>query len=741
MEALPLYQFMPLKNRRDFRLVELNAGTDTHEVVCRIEQIEVPDKIPPGREGEAYQRHQGRSSTPPPGTPPYEALSYTWVGELVPIRIAVERSEQRRFMVHKNLETALRQLRYSWKGRKMWIDAICINQDDSLEKDHQVANMARIYRHARTVCVWLGGYAANSDLAFRHIRVMLNLDDFDKLISNPDREIVDAWDALFTLLRRRWFSRRWVVQEIALAKQAMVYCGTESASWNDFSMAVQLFATSAKAINNLFKQSKNHDHDHGYLGSVSAIGAVRLVQIARNILKSSKNETPDKGPENLLTLEELVTSLTEFDSLNPRDSVYSVLALAKDVIARPLERQDSSALADQARPGSSEKRTRSVSDTDANVPSSQPKRSRLSVTANHGTVPVSQPQSAHVPTPASSPQHIESETLISNASMLRARKVLRVLRENLDRKRILVDYEKPISLVYKDFMELALNSSIHEADHNPLDIICRPWAPALPRDLKKKDALPSWMRKITDTPFGKQPRRESLGMNWYHVRQNADPLVGPAGKKRQLYSASKAYPVGVKFDQLSANILVVDGFVFDQVEALSETCAGGVVTQDWLQFGGWIDEHDPEGFPDCLWRTLIGDRDLSGEPVQSLYRLAFKHVTMGRHTELMPFRILSGRPPKAVVDFLERMEAVIWRRRLIRTKETESLGLGHKDMRVGDLVCILFGCSVPIVLRAIEDPQSPSKSYYHVIGECYIHGIMDGEAFDKPREYRKFQLK
>ena len=51
------------------------------------------------------------------------------------------------------------------------------------------------------------------------------------------------------------------------------------------------------------------------------------------------------------------------------------------------------------------------------------------------------------------------------------------------------------------------------------------------------------------------------------------------------------------------------------------------------------------------------------------------------------------------------------------------LGLAPNAAREGDLVCVLWGCSVPVVLRKEGD-------HYIFVGECYTHGVMDGEAID-----------
>jgi Heterokaryon incompatibility protein (HET) len=71
-------------------------------------------------------------------------------------------------------------------------------------------------------------------------------------------------------------------------------------------------------------------------------------------------------------------------------------------------------------------------------------------------------------------------------------------------------------------------------------------------------------------------------------------------------------------------------------------------------------------------------------------------------------------------------------RRLIRTQQ-KFLGICSKHAQPGDRICILFGSQVPFVLR-------PAGAFWEVIGEAYIHGIMDGEALNKELNIRTFEL-
>jgi hypothetical protein len=135
------------------------------------------------------------------GTHLYEALSYVWgdPDETRPISI-----HGNRFNVTVNLYAALSRLRNHSIERILWIDAICINQENQLEKEYQIQSMPRIYGQAERVVVWLGEAADDSDLAFEEIR---NVQVKGADIRSDDDPIVSA---VLALLQRPWFRRIWV---------------------------------------------------------------------------------------------------------------------------------------------------------------------------------------------------------------------------------------------------------------------------------------------------------------------------------------------------------------------------------------------------------------------------------------------------------------------------------------------------------------------------------------------------
>lgn len=91
--------------------------------------------------------------------PTYEALSYAWGG---PDKSEVFHLPDGILRITSNLAAGLKELRHSDTSREIWIDAVCINQEDNSEKAKQVPLMATIYREAKCVLVWLG--IGNADL-------------------------------------------------------------------------------------------------------------------------------------------------------------------------------------------------------------------------------------------------------------------------------------------------------------------------------------------------------------------------------------------------------------------------------------------------------------------------------------------------------------------------------------------------------------------------------------------------
>ncbi|KAH6961960.1 heterokaryon incompatibility protein-domain-containing protein, partial [Ilyonectria sp. MPI-CAGE-AT-0026] len=148
----------------------------------------------------------------------YEALSYVWGSQDAKKSIILH---DRKFSVGNNLHAALSHLRDGFVERIIWIDAICINQQDRAEKGHQVQSMAKIFAKANCVIVWLGEVGGNTDQALKDLLRAARALDEDR---SPPKDIKKP--GIFELLQRPWFERIWVLQEVAAARRILIKCGS-----------------------------------------------------------------------------------------------------------------------------------------------------------------------------------------------------------------------------------------------------------------------------------------------------------------------------------------------------------------------------------------------------------------------------------------------------------------------------------------------------------------------------------
>ena len=100
----------------------------------------------------------------------FEALSYTWGDPVLAHRTLVNHTHE--LYITKNLDQALRKLRRKADDRRLWIDALCINQSDNEEKSCQIPRMHSIYHHAYNVIAWLG---AGGEAEAAGMRALQNL--------------------------------------------------------------------------------------------------------------------------------------------------------------------------------------------------------------------------------------------------------------------------------------------------------------------------------------------------------------------------------------------------------------------------------------------------------------------------------------------------------------------------------------------------------------------------------------
>ncbi|KAH6644754.1 heterokaryon incompatibility protein-domain-containing protein [Boeremia exigua] len=273
-----LYSTVPLLKAQNFRVMHLQAGVADDPIRFSL-QLTACDADP---------------------QIDYEALSYTW-GDLADTReISCGGAEvgTSHLMVTTNCYSALNSLRMPDKPRTLWIDAICINQDDFDEREAQVAMMRSIYSGATQVVVYLGDSSDDSDSIMRYI------EDQYEPVEYPRRKTFtrlseEVWCSFSS---RAWFNRTWVLQELFSAYKVEVRCGQKSISW--------------KALADYYARW----YSGALRNNLRVPPAYEVVQFMAWVRKRRNEEM---GPRLL----ELLMRTRWCTSSDPRDKLYGILSM------------------------------------------------------------------------------------------------------------------------------------------------------------------------------------------------------------------------------------------------------------------------------------------------------------------------------------------------------------------------------------------------------------------------------
>jgi hypothetical protein len=233
--------------------------------------------------------------------PKYEALSYCW-GTEVATRTIPE-GNLRGCLVSEHLWRALKRLRMPSENRLVWIDAICINQQDIDERNHQLGLMRHIYAKALRTIIWIGDFDPTTKSCKR---AFLGDGDTDLTLcvspGLPETEHENAVEDLRHDLRRLqvqsnskgtsdvWWRRLWCIQEFHFsANKPSVYIGPHAVKWGHF---------------------------HDLFDSLSGRADHPLATF---------QQLRDKTPKSLV---ELLALTGAFNSSDPRDRIFALLGMA-----------------------------------------------------------------------------------------------------------------------------------------------------------------------------------------------------------------------------------------------------------------------------------------------------------------------------------------------------------------------------------------------------------------------------
>ena len=180
--------------------------------------------------------------------PPYAAMSYAWDRPIMTRAMFCQyyNENMASFSISEHILEALNNLHgYVPHGSMIWIDGICINQKDPVEKATQVTLIPQIFSRAQKVLCWLGKHADQSDLVISNLPRLAEEVEQASLQGTLSIKSEDAalWVATAKFFRRPWFHRLWIVPEILMAQELALVCGDKAVSWNGFCGAVARLTT------------------------------------------------------------------------------------------------------------------------------------------------------------------------------------------------------------------------------------------------------------------------------------------------------------------------------------------------------------------------------------------------------------------------------------------------------------------------------------------------------------------
>ncbi|RKU45392.1 hypothetical protein DL546_004382 [Coniochaeta pulveracea] len=394
--ADPIYGRLPLHNHlRETRVVYLEKGTWDDTISCRLEVVALGIK------------------------PEYEAVSYVWGTAYDDVVILLNGHE---FSVGETLASCLRHVRSTTEDKPLWADAICINQRDLEERNEQVALMRDIYSQCRGVIIWLG----EASLSWPHtspptkpvkpsvspiqwmtsftthtesprirvhpddsarisdfhaevthyyklpfaLRQSLQIDTLlgayclihqlaqNKHINHHEIPLLANHDAFHRVIRALhhlmslpWWRRQWVIQEIVLPPAATLYLERFTAPWSMFAAAARNYdhhrtVCCQSHYQNLHGNDIRHlEHFSWTITELDKLREEWQGILAETVVAKAENSTgrssvgasnpppPVRKPKRKkrsISLRQLLWQFRKRDSTDPRDKVFALFPMVND---------------------------------------------------------------------------------------------------------------------------------------------------------------------------------------------------------------------------------------------------------------------------------------------------------------------------------------------------------------------------------------------------------------------------
>jgi hypothetical protein len=598
---------------------------------------------------------------------PFEALSYVWGSELAPEPLCCGNGQLK---ITLNLDQALRNLRFPSRPRRLWVDAICIDQENFDERARQVGYMRLIYKHASSVVVWLGLKVPGVERAFAFAKYLakLRIDLLNKVtgtsnfseamlisedtpFSHPEVNMImlvllnrqrEFADDLTRLLEREYFDRVWCIQEVVAARKVTAKCQELEM---DF-FGLMCLATYVERRRPGFTSSP-----------LPLWGNMSLKKLES--MRPSSNYPVECSMGNMLAL---LMGVRDFKSTDPRDRIFSLMGISDEGLGYPPKLRQCTA-----------------------------QRNGLPICLTFQGLALQHP------------------ALIPN-------------------------YRKSVKDVYRDFVRFSIGQG-----EQVLDVLSHVQHQTDPND----NTWPSWVPKFSES------RSVCFFPNDFY-------LSGIPPERNFLYLAG-LHDCSLACEAREPDYLQLDGFRVDEVEIVSEVIpvfdGRSVLLVDiiWKQIFDIALFPRPsqqyaggtEGLDTAFFMTLnFGPFGVIQYMKAALAKWApgadrneaFK--VMSRITRLNIYSWLQNHPAADIGSYRDLLRSAgetsdpsqfqgradvyvasiagfCKNRRVYKTR-SGLLGIGPQVMKPGDQVVVLFGGSLPFVLRL-------SGNEWHLIGDTYLH--------------------
>ncbi|KAG7289929.1 hypothetical protein NEMBOFW57_006306 [Staphylotrichum longicolle] len=623
--------------------------------------------------------------------PPFEALSYVWgkidsPADLVPITC-----DGHPFGVTPNLAAALRRIRGRSDTRLLWADAICINQHDLEERGFHVSFMGRIYSCAHRVLVHLGpapdGRAGDVAALVAEVKGLLARCDGDinnaPILESSDSLLLDSrWEALKCMLSVPWFTRAWVIQEVGLARDPVVLYGDDDGGLEAESDVVEFL------YRDLMRLAAWHER---CAPTLSSSWGVEFSTIHGDWLDWTVSGAEAWKGDLDRTFLDLVNQASWLGCADHRDHIYSLLGhplALVDVEENENEIGGEAGHRDSSVTGAEEK--------------------KLVVMPDYG-------------------KSVDDVYLELALNLIRQRRGLRVLSavEHATDAELETESGSPSWVpMWKQSMTICTLGIFSGFYYNASGGLGKQPPPAVVRTspytvmqthdesaLREEKLLrvAGAFVDVVDETIAFNDEHLELPWTVHSPRRLADTMksIWQAAIKTNPCPGERSPYIG---DEPDSN----DG----RIDALSLTLTAGLTGYDSAESAEHFSEHRANFRAYRATSGLLTNVDSVVDAKDE-----YEHEAGTQSPEAQPaVSATTGNAEKFWLD----MRLVSYGRNFFRTQRGY-FGLGPRTMRRGDQCVVLAGAKVPFVLRQARG-DSGTKDRRRLVGECYLHGIMNGEV-------------